>query len=140
MPADGSDRALRRLVAQLAKAGPADIDAVFDMLDPSERLQARALLDAYLQPQPSPDPPVRSLSPPPHRIDGLSPWLEARLEQRSPTSPPAEAGMTPAAAAALHESARALMDTGRLTPHAPPPPPRPSLLGRLRATVFGSVA
>lgn len=132
MPADTSDRALRRLVVQLAKAGRADIDAVLDKLEPGQRREARALLDAYLHPS---TPSVRSLPAPVDHIEGLSPWLAERLEGQRAGTLHAKPDMTPAASAALRECAVALVRTGQLAPEPPPPAPRPSLFQRLRAAL-----
>lgn len=138
MPASTSDRALRRLVVQLAKASPADIDAVLDKLDPGQRREAQALLDAYLHPG---TPSLGALPAPVDRIEGLSPWLADRLEGKWPgAAAQATLDITPSASAALRECALALIHAGRLTLQTPPPAPRPSLLQRLRAALVDATA
>ncbi|MBP2161176.1 MULTISPECIES: hypothetical protein [Asticcacaulis] len=47
MPSTGSDKALRRLVAELAATTPEDMAAVLGMLDPKAAAQVRSLLAAY---------------------------------------------------------------------------------------------
>ncbi len=82
------DRELRRLIANLASARPEDVTAVLDGLPPAARERARALLAEYLgEPLPAqrliaPEPaPQRPLPSKPIKLEGLSEWLAARLEQ-----------------------------------------------------------
>lgn len=50
MSASTSDRALRRLVADLAKSRPIDIESVLGDLDPGQRAVVEHLLTQYLHP------------------------------------------------------------------------------------------
>lgn len=80
MPSAGSERALRRLVTDLARAAPEDVEAILGQLDGPRRQRVRALLSSYLAGDEPP--PVRA--PPPVREPpgpaGVSPWLAARLD------------------------------------------------------------
>jgi len=110
MRSPAAERNLRRLVAKLATAEPDDVDMVLESLDPAQRREVRALLDAYApaQLQIAPPPALQPPAPAPVAADishlaGLSPWLAERA---------AGVGgafrMTPAALAALAHAAKAL--------------------------------
>lgn len=126
-----SDRAFRRLVAELAQVAPSDVQGVLDHLDPAHRDEVRALLAAYE------GEPVEVSDIPPAEVAeplGLSSWLEARA--RSAGADPTFA-MTATASAALRDCIPALSDGSRpVSPSRPPTPRRTGgldiLLGRLR--------
>jgi hypothetical protein len=92
-----SDRRLRRLVAEIAAAPPADVEDILDRLEPGARDAARQLLARYLGAVDAPPAP------------GLSPWLAQRLgHPRPPKSVPIKAFvMTPHAVSALKAAAAA---------------------------------
>ena len=74
MPPIGSEKALRKLVIELAAAMPEDIVAVLGMLDARARATVRALLAAYTDLND-----VFNLeAPPTANTAGLSEWLAAR--------------------------------------------------------------
>lgn len=76
---DAGDRALRRLVADLATASSADVSAVLAMLSPDECAQIKTLFDTYSgTAEPSARGPVAAE--PLWRIRGLSPPITARLD------------------------------------------------------------
>lgn len=120
-----SDRALRRLVAEVATADPEDIRGILADLDAGNRQKVQALLADYLGGLADRDQPAAG----PHggfeipEIDGISPWLAVRLgrSSHSPGSPEDSTGapafdMTPAAWRALQACAAALPPDGR-PPH-----------------------
>ncbi|HEY2710715.1 MAG TPA: hypothetical protein VGI95_21930 [Caulobacteraceae bacterium] len=81
MPALPSDRALRRLVAELATATPEDIEHVLDQLEPRHRQGVQSLVDELFGGA------VRTVHSPATeaviaagRRAGVSPWALARLE------------------------------------------------------------
>src|SRR5438552_4195023 len=74
MPPPPPDRALRRLVAELAGLRDADADAVLSDLGETHRATVRHLLDGYRRAEP-PAPHGRAMV----SLEGLSPWLAARL-------------------------------------------------------------
>ena len=77
MPLRRSDRALRRLVAELATTTPEDVQAILEGLDKPQREEVRALLAAYLG---EPSTPMKAPEPaaiPTSKLVGLSPWLAA---------------------------------------------------------------
>jgi hypothetical protein len=117
MPPRPSDRALRRLVAELATVAPEDVQAILAGLEESQRETVEALLAGY-QGEPEVVVPLPVWTPPATaRIEGLSPWLEARLHGL----PDTEFAMTAAATQALNACAAGLQ------PEAPveaPPAPR----------------
>ena len=76
-----SDRALRRLVADLARARPADIEAVLDTLADDHRASVERLLAEFRGEKIVPLAAV--VSDPAPIIEGLAPWRLARLERRS---------------------------------------------------------
>ncbi len=111
-----SERALRRLVADLARASNDDVEAVLDALSEDHRRTVQGLLDAYLGRRgPSPE---RQQQPVADEVetDGHSPAIAARLRSRAG----GDWRMTDAAYAALRKCARQL-------------PPEPEAL-RLTAT------
>lgn len=100
MPPRPSDRALRRLVAELATVAPDDVQAILAGLEESQRETVEALLASYQgEPEVVVTPPVWT-SPASSKIEGLSPWLETRLN-----GPDMEFAMTPAARQALNACA-----------------------------------
>lgn len=122
MPRRQSDRDLRRLVADLATTGQADVEAILETLEPDQRRTVATLLEDYLgrreRPKPPPQPPRRTppeaLAP---RIPGLSPWLALRLRQsltdpaaprRALGRPAVVAAITPAALETLRSCAATL--------------------------------
>jgi hypothetical protein len=106
-----SDRALKRLVGELAACSDEDVEAVLGKLARPERARARALLAGHagvtLDGAPA--------------ATGLSPWLAERLDGEAA----AALGLTAAARDALRSAAT---ETGAVTERRPP-----SLLGQLLA-------
>ncbi|MDR3508517.1 MAG: hypothetical protein P4L64_11515 [Caulobacteraceae bacterium] len=107
MPAPQSERALRRLVAELAGLEPQDVEGVLAELDPVPRRAVHNLLQAYLG-VPATAPSNAASDTP--DLEGLSPWLRERVERAlgDTAGSPADLGMTPTAAAALVEASRLL--------------------------------
>ncbi|WP_133244755.1 hypothetical protein [Caulobacter radicis] len=97
MPAPVSDRALRKLVAELAQAAPEDVLGVLDQLPPAHRDEVSALLAAY---DGAPVQAVRPQIVEPAASAGLSPWLAARARS---VGGDLAFSMTPTATAALRE-------------------------------------
>ena len=113
------DRALRRLVAELASEREEDVEAVLALLDPWQCAAVQALLDDYSG---APAPPAADQ--PDWRIEGLSPWLLRRLEGEPP-------GATTAQGLELLRRCAASL---RAEPAAATAWPRgQTLLGRVRA-------
>jgi len=80
MPANGDDRALRRLVADLAMRSEHEISAVLELLEPAHQADVRRLLDAY---QGKHLPNVEA-GPLPVAADGQVPaWVLERLDANS---------------------------------------------------------
>jgi hypothetical protein len=122
MPFPQSERALRRLVADLARAPAEDIEAVLADLEPVHRARVQALIVDYLggSPKPTAQPAAlrgRDYS----KVAGLSPWLAERLGAAEPArrsgllhrkaaaeAPSAAFAMTPAAQQALRQCAAAV--------------------------------
>ena len=133
-----SDRALRRLVAGLATAGADDVASILGELDARQRSTVEAMLDelsgrspvSAAVPKPAPAPVARGE----WEIDGVSPWLAARLAgaggdlAAAPVDPFA---LTPEALKAL----RAAAEPFRSSPAAATVPP-PVNRGR---SLFGHV-
>jgi hypothetical protein len=109
MSSASSERALRRLVAELAEAAPEDVEAVLEGLQPDQRAQVRSLLMSY-----SGEPPADQPAPARRKVETedlrLSPWLRARLRA-------SDAGegfaMTTAAGQALRHAASLLPEERR---------------------------
>jgi len=76
MPAIASEKALRKLVIELAEATPEDIVAVLAMLDPRARATVQGLLAAYTD---VPDVFNLEVIPVMASTSGLSDWLTARI-------------------------------------------------------------
>lgn len=111
-----SDRALRRVVADLARAHPHDIEEIMARLDPPHQAKVRCMLGAYIGRELAE--PISSIAEAAQRADaeprqaplpeGLSPWLLARLQAgRSDGSAPGF-DITVRASAALRASAAGL--------------------------------
>lgn len=151
MPSPRPDRALRRLVADLANARGDDIAAVLAKLDAQQRRTIETLLAEYRGAVVSV--PVQPTAPAPPRpeadaFDGVSSWLAARVSDRPASAAPLRLGpdaggpslehaMTASALAAL----RAAAATVRPSP-APPVtpiehPPRPPRRDRLHDIFLG---
>lgn len=113
MPPAASDRALKRLVADLAAQRAEDVEAVLDQLDARQREKVQAMLASYLGPiEPPVDPePVNVRRTIDYaKIDGLSPWLAARLHRSQ------SAGETPRKASWLPRRADPYeRDAGRIS-------------------------
>lgn len=118
------DRALRRVIVELAALDAADRDAILAELDPAQRDKVEALLAENAG--------IALPAPPPHDDDGdafagLSPAFAERVRTG--------AGMTPDALAALRTCAAEILPR-----HAAPAAigrVRPSLLDRIAATLSG---
>jgi hypothetical protein len=143
------DRALRRLVADLASANEADIEAILSELGP-QRARVEGLLAEYAGktvtdlPETPPVPvDADSLA----EIEGISRWLSARISPREDAGGEQAATgkgaprqdrlrkfeMTPVAVDALRRSA------AKLRPAGPAPDPRRgrSLLGHIHGALLG---
>ncbi len=162
VPPRESDRALRRLVAELATVSAEDVEDILSQLKEPDAREVRTLLASYLAADgDSPGPVSPEPGPPlPIRIDGLSPWLSARLGSASDSTTPRrrsgarpsldpygrDAGlafsMTPVALDALRSCAAALQLELGPAPAATPPPPQGALawLERLRRGMTGTFA
>ena len=103
MPPPRSDRTLRRLVAELAAASDEDVEAVVAELSPLHRRRITALLASFVgEPEPiAPTAHAPDLSTP--KLVGLSPWLEARLDDGA-NGKVGQFDLTPASRAALREA------------------------------------
>jgi hypothetical protein len=99
MPPTGSDKTLRKLVADLAATTPEDMAAVLGMLDPKTSAQVRSLLAAY-----GGITGVFDVDAAPQVLNttALSGWLAARVMNR-PLDGPEAYRMTPKAIDALRE-------------------------------------
>lgn len=147
MPLPPSDRALRRLVAEVAGAAPEDLQAILDELEPAQRERVLQLLRGYAG---APDAGAMTAGSATLRrvVDGASPWLAARLEAAGapartaprrpggPGSPPlttavVDFAMTPHALEALRRAATALPQLSD-APSSPEHRDGLSLIGRLR--------
>jgi hypothetical protein len=116
------DRALRRLVSELAAASPDDVEAVLDRLESRHRETVRSLvaeLVGAVAPAAAPAHDAEALAA--ARRLGLSPWLVARLSGAA-AAPDAHADVTPAARAAL----RAVVAELEPAPAEAPAAPRPN--------------
>lgn len=85
MPPPSSDRALRRLVADLAAHSPASVAAVLNELDAGQRETVLALLGSYHGM--SIATPLPEIAETPRPIAGLSSWLQMRLDGHNATQP-----------------------------------------------------
>jgi|SRR6185312_2786038 len=106
-PEIADQKALRRLVIELAATTPEDIVAVLAMLDPRARAAVQGLLAAYTD---LPDIFEMAL-PPPANTSGLSDWLVARTRGQSPDG--GEFRITPGTADALRTIVAAMPGAGR---------------------------
>lgn len=144
------DKTLRRMVTELAMASPEDVEAILDELDTRARQRVETLLAEYRgEVIPLPNASRVTAAAEPIAIDGLSPWLAARLERRTQTVAGRPGSLTSAADArelgvdysitqtafeALRSAAQATQETGK--DRAPAPwsgPARRALLGRRAA-------
>lgn len=150
MPLLRSDRALRRLVAELARATDEDIEAVLRGLDSHQRVKVAALLARYFgRPALEAPLPDASNSDEIAELAGLSDWLIARLDRHQGGEIPAgrakgaqaknsavSFAITPAAMDALQAAAAALQPVRK-----PPADMRGrTLMGQLHATLLGRAA
>ena len=104
MPPSASDKALRRLVAELATTTPEDVAAVLAMLDARTSAQVRALLVAYAGIGDAAEPEIDTAA-----VDtsGLSGWLAARTLGK-PLAGPDAYHVTPAVTDTLRTCAASL--------------------------------
>jgi len=131
MPPRPADRALRRILAELAATTTEDVEAVLDILEDDQRRRVAELLAAYIGGEAPPEPPVRPRPPAAPRLPGLSPWLALRmrlalkLDDKPPATrsvwlgPPARGqvvAMTPTAMKALAACAAGLAPPAATTP------------------------
>ncbi|MDB5438799.1 MAG: hypothetical protein JWM33_1226 [Caulobacteraceae bacterium] len=110
------ERALRRMVSELASCRPEDIEMILDGLALPQRARVAALLTECINgglpgsPVPKPQPKDRLSN-----LAGLSPWLTVRLDRVTmpggAASDPMSQAMTPAAFAALELAASSIRDT-----------------------------
>ena len=137
MPALHSDRSLRRLVADLAKARAEDVEAVLAELDAGQRRRVLDMLGAYTGSQEKAQ--GFAEASPGLMIEGLSSGLGERLAQAArpagSTGSPFE--LTPAAAEALRSSAEEMLELGLAFAPASPRPAPVSLLQRLEDVFTG---
>jgi hypothetical protein len=147
MPSRPADRALRRLVADLASLAPDDVEAILGELEPGQRARTQALLAHYIGASPTLAAP--SVDDDAHRLaatPGLSPWLAARLlpPGADPGGPAKVGGASLAATSARGAMTPRARDALRaavagLTLDDPPPtarsPGRPALFTRLRRAI-----
>ena len=96
MPPTGSDRELRRLVADLAATTSEDMAAVLGMLDPRHAAQVRSMLAAYGGVADAFHVEAAATV----NTEGLSDWLAARVTNRQPAGLEAYR-MTPSAVEVL---------------------------------------
>lgn len=144
-----SDRALRRLVAEIADYRPADVASVLEELDADQRKSVLALLEEYKGAAGPSATAVQPSSLPP-TIPGLSGWLQARIDGDGLAAPDLAMSdgylwgedraattfaMTSAARAALLECADGVRPNPQ--PGAPLDSASP-LLGFLRRLPFGA--
>lgn len=123
MAASGSTRLLRSMVADLARLGDDDLQAILDELDGASRQRLTGLLHDYQQGET-----VVSTSSPIPAGAVLSDWLIDRLSDADST---AGRGLTPAARQALRKAA---LEHGW---SAPPSPPRSAGLRHALAARIG---
>lgn len=91
------DRALRRLVAEIAHVRPDDLHSILDSLDAGQRRTVEGLLERYRGET------IAEPAPLPGALAGLSPWLSSRLEAANGAG--AGHAMTPIALEALRSAA-----------------------------------
>lgn len=104
-----SERALRRLVAELAMTTPEDIEAVLAGLDERQRGTVEALLAAYRgEPVESAPQPINGEA---IRIEGVSPWLALRLETRTQSGGARPGSLTEMSTAEMREAGMAFTIT-----------------------------
>jgi len=114
MPRD-PESALRRLASELTRAEAEDVDAILSRLSEDRRARVRALMrgEGASAARTAPAPPAAAPFGGAVRLEGVSPWLEARLRARSlgpqgDASAVAPYAMTPDAFEALQACARRL--------------------------------
>lgn len=79
MPHPPADRALRKLVAELAAQRPDDVEAILAELSGPQRDRVKALLADYLGTAPASASAATPATPGPDAIEGLSDWLAVRI-------------------------------------------------------------
>ena len=135
MPSTGSDKALRKLVAELAATTPEDMAAVLGMLDPRAAAQVRSLLAAY-----GGVVDVFDVEAAPQVVStaGLSGWLAARVTNRRTDGSAFQ--MTPKAVEALRQLTLSLpAERGHESVHETVQAPHRDMNTRIR-TLFGDSA
>lgn len=131
------DRALRKLVAELAIVHPDDLGAILKGLDEEEQARVEALLAEYRTKTVTLDLAPEEAAPPKWGIEGASPWLMERIEPSPAGGGSAEAGsfsMTETAQAALRAAAEPFR--APLLLEARPDSRGPSLAGRVKQIVL----
>ena len=119
MPRHPSDAALRRLVADLAKATNADVRAILSELDPDQRGRVEILLASFLGERLPEAAKSQDASSALNLTAGLSAELAQRVHAGLAPSPPAtEWAMTSRALTALQDAA-SLCRAAQLAPPAP---------------------
>ena len=101
MPPRPSERALRKLVADLAGRPKADIRAVLASLGADERTRVEALMAEYRGEGARSGPRAAETSAASINVEGFSPWLAARVRSAADGAPATDFAMTPHALAAL---------------------------------------
>jgi hypothetical protein len=127
------DRGLRRLVAKLARELPEDIEAVLAAMPPPQRRRLRSLLaeHAGVAPPSKPQGADGAREAVAIEVEGLSPWLAARVRAASAGSGGGRCrGTSFSIAPAAREALRA--EGAALAPERPPVQPRRPLLKRFR--------
>lgn len=132
-----SERALRRIVADLAAATPEDAADVIGTLPPAQADRVRALLAEVLGVEATPQPMEIAKAAAGPSLAELSPWLVTRFEAHGDEI---DLGMTPLALAALKLAVAEVQPDAELVAPPSPPPPRRSWLGLLTAPRSGRVA
>ena len=121
------DRALGRMIADLERFHPDDVEAILGALEPDERKTVERLVAGRGD---GPAGPSNSAEAPAWRYEGVSPWLLERIE------PAGKSGsfvlMTPASAAALRAAAEPLR-----SPREPEADRGPTLLDRVVTMIGG---
>ncbi|HEX8527299.1 hypothetical protein [Allosphingosinicella sp.] len=136
MPYRPPDRALRRLVADLASARPDDVEAILAALEPGEREAVETLLEDSRGRRAGAAPAADSRPAKPDEqqwaLEGISPWLANRLAGGGGRkSPP----LTPIALHALRRAAEPFRPGAEEPVRLPPPMRNRSLISRIGSAV-----
>jgi hypothetical protein len=138
-----NDRALRRLLLTLSEARPDDVAAILSGLDDGQRSTAESMLQQISGRRPeaavaSAEPPAAAPPRGEWEIEGISPWLAARLANGSASAGGAGElhspfSLTPDALKALRGAAEAIRSPRPEALQRPPSKARRSLLDQVQA-------